>query len=548
MKFKSFTNAALLMLAITFAGPVTGEAAEYFVDQSNAAANDQNAGTEAQPWQTITKANETLMPGDTVYIKAGKYSTYIAPKNSGTATGLITYRNFGTDAVTITEAAYGILLDGKSYIVVDGINFTKLDRFMWLQNNANRNTISNCSFRFARKIGWSGSKIYRNSSYNWVHHNTFSDYGKYTNQDIGSVLDIGNEGSAADKSNYNLIENNTMFHGGHHVIGVYGMFTVVRSNYFHNEIWSNGHGDRAVYLHGFAANSGRNLIEGNRIAYSAKPPDNFGAAGMSLDSSYNIVRGNSFYNNNLAGITMSSSPGYKQSPRYNRIYQNTFFNNGLNQNSGVGQELMAGIGMASYGGPGKIERNAIKNNILHSNPRVYGTKNVSLKDQAIAGNWEEAGDPLFVNATETYDPSDAALPDLHLQAGSPAIDKGAFLAQITSAAGSGTTFQVDDAGYFMDGWGIVQGDTIQLLGTEQTARITKVDYKTNTITVSSDITWTQSQGIALAYQGAAPDIGAYEYQINGDPVAAAPPAPADAPAAPAAESTTDSRGSLFRLF
>lgn len=512
MKFKFLTKAALLVLLITAACPAVGIAAEYYVDNNSAAANDQNPGTETQPWQTITKANEALMPGDTVYLKAGTYSSSIAPKNSGTATGLITYKNFGTDAVTISEAAYGILLDGKSYIVVDGITFTKLDRFMWLQNNANRNTISNCSFQFARKIGWSGSKIFKNSSYNWVHHNTFSDYGRYTNQDIGSVLDIGNEDSASDLSNYNLIEDNAMFHGGHHVIGVYGMYTVVRNNYFHNEIWNNGHGDRAVYLHGFPANSGRNLIEGNKIAYSAKPPDNFGAAGMSLDSSYNIVRRNTFYNNNLAGITMTSSPGYRQSPKYNRIYQNTFFNNGLNESPGAGQELIAGIALANYGGPGKIERNAIKNNILHSNPKVYGAMNVSLKDQFIAGNWEEAGDPLFVNAVEKYDPSDATLPDLHLQAGSPAIDKGAFLAQIVSANGSGTTFQVDDAGYFMDGWGIVQGDTIQLLGTAQTAVITSVDYQTNTITVSSDITWTQNQGIALAYQGAAPDIGAFEYQ------------------------------------
>jgi hypothetical protein len=35
--------------------------------------NNANPGTEAEPWQTITKANQTLAAGDPVYIKAGTY-------------------------------------------------------------------------------------------------------------------------------------------------------------------------------------------------------------------------------------------------------------------------------------------------------------------------------------------------------------------------------------------------------------------------------------------------------------------------------------------
>lgn len=36
--------------------------------------NDSNPGTESQPWRTIQKAAETLVAGDTVYIKAGTYN------------------------------------------------------------------------------------------------------------------------------------------------------------------------------------------------------------------------------------------------------------------------------------------------------------------------------------------------------------------------------------------------------------------------------------------------------------------------------------------
>jgi hypothetical protein len=46
----------------------------------------------------------------------------------------------------------------------------------------------------------------------------------------------------------------------------------------------------------------------------------------------------------------------------------------------------------------------------------------------------------------------------------------------------------------------------------QRARITSVDYAANLITVDRVLTWTQSQRISLAYEGAAPDLGAYEFK------------------------------------
>jgi hypothetical protein len=87
------------------------------------------------------------------------------------------------------------------------------------------------------------------------------------------------------------------------------------------------------------------------------------------------------------------------------------------------------------------------------------------------------------------------------------------LTTIISASGSGTVLTVADAGYFLDGWGIpgVVGDQIQILGTSQKARITNVNYDMNTITVDTTMTWTQGQGIVLAYVGSAPDAGAFEY-------------------------------------
>ena len=494
---------------------VVSEAAGYYIDTNNPSASDSNPGTASLPWKTITKANQTLVAGDTVYVKAGTYTSYIAPSHSGTASNPITYRASGSDTVTVQNASYGILLDGKSYITVQGINFYNLDKFLWLQNGANHNVIAHCHFDLGRTIGWSGSKIYQSSSYNWVHDCQFSKYGNFTTDDIGSILDIGNEESATDISNYNLVEDSLFFHGGHHILGLYGAYNVIRNNYFHNENWKNGYGDRNVYLGGYPANSGHNLVEGNQIAYSGIPPDNWGASGMSLTTGYNIIRLNRFYYNNLAGIGMGITSSYYSDVVYNKIYNNTFLHNGFNMSNGP-DPMTSAIGLAVYSGSHIVKFNAIKNNLYYDHYQVYGTSQVSLNDQVIANNWDgdKQGDPKFVNASKTLgDPMNADLPDLHLQASSPCIDKGSSLTTITSPTGSGTTLTVADAGYFIDGWGIagVNGDDVQIVGTTQKARITNVNYQTNTITVDTTLSWTQGQGLALAYAGSAPDVGAFEF-------------------------------------
>jgi hypothetical protein len=502
----------VMMLALTISIPT--QARDYYVDQNHSAADDSNAGTMDHPWKTIKKANATLVAGDVVYIKRGTYTSYIAPAHSGTSEKRITYRNYGTDVVTIRDAPLGISLDGNDYITVQGINFTNLDKFLWLQNGANYNIIAYCNFDQARTVGWSGSKIYENSSYNWVHHCRFSKYGVQINDDVGTLIDIGNEDSITDLTRYNLLENNTLYHAAHHLMGVFGMFNVIRNNRFHHERWtgSGPFGGRNLMLAGYSVNSGWNLIEGNDIGYSAPPADAWGAAGMGLTTGYNIIRKNRFFYNDLAGIAMTLAIEYVADIVHNKIYQNTFMRNGWNPNRP--DAMTSAIGMERYAGSKIIKYNDIKNNLYYSHFQVYGVgKGVSLDDLTVSGNYngDASGDPLFVNATTTPgDPMDSSYPDLHLRSGSPAIDAGTYLTRVVSAGGSGSSIQVEDSRYFMDGWGIVAGDRIQLFGTSQKATVTAIDYATNTLTVDTPLTWKQHQGVSLVYEGAAPDAGAYE--------------------------------------
>ena len=287
---------ALAALAIWLSTPVGTAAATYYVDGGNPSAGDSNPGTAASPWRTIGKANQTVSPGDTVEIKQGTYNEPVIPRTSGSATQRITYRNFGTDRVLITETTRGIVLAGKSHITVQGIDFYRLDGFLWL-DNANNNVIAYCKFDQMRNSGeWAGSRIQAGSRSNWVHHCQFSNWGYYTvDDDFGCTLDIGDEYSTTDQTSFNILEDSVLFHGGHHVLGVYGSFNIVRRNYFHNENWSSDRGNRNLMLHGYDSNSGNNLIERNRISFAGLPPDSDGAAGMGLITKKNIVRFNSFY-------------------------------------------------------------------------------------------------------------------------------------------------------------------------------------------------------------------------------------------------------------
>lgn len=89
-----------------------------------AGGSDENPGSEAQPWATITKAAQTLSAGQTVLVKNGTYGgVYI--NRSGAPGQSITFKAFPGDTpkIDITEInSTGFTLEGASYIVIDGFD------------------------------------------------------------------------------------------------------------------------------------------------------------------------------------------------------------------------------------------------------------------------------------------------------------------------------------------------------------------------------------------------------------------------------------------
>ena len=90
--------AALLVLIL----PNLNYATEYYVHKSHVQASDNNDGTDINhPWKTIDKANQTLLPGDKVYIRKGIYQEVIDPHKSGSIGNKITYTSYQNEKVIL---------------------------------------------------------------------------------------------------------------------------------------------------------------------------------------------------------------------------------------------------------------------------------------------------------------------------------------------------------------------------------------------------------------------------------------------------------------
>ncbi len=468
---------------------------DYYIDLKNG--NDSNDGTSIQtPWRTIRKANSILEAGDIVYIRAGTYEGTISPSNSGSPGSYITYKRYQNERVIITNVSRGVSLEGKAYIIVDGLTLSGGDdtsrtihEFVVIDNSSHHNIIRNCEMEYCS--GWDGIAIAGGSKYNKILNNIIKYCGEEEPpfpDDSGDLILI--------RSDNNLIEGNDLSYAGHNLINIYdGQYNIVRNNTLHS-LW--GRCLALVYRSLGDPSNKYNLIEKNKIAYATHYHDNsYPNPGMQSCQPHGIIRFNEFYNNFGYGLNLfCTEPGEAS---FTKIYNNVFYKNGYNDRDLDKEGLTIADGYYSKD-PSELRNVCIKNNILYNNkkPGIF-FDNGDPNKHDVAGNLE-SGNPEFLDESNY---------DFYLKANSLCFDQGAFLTH-TVSSGSGTSIKVEDAGYFCDGFGLVQGDLIQLEGQTQTARITKVDYSNNTLTLDQSLNWYSGQGISFAYKGFAPDIGAYE--------------------------------------
>lgn len=517
--------------------------------------NDANPGTSPdRPWQTLNKAARELRAGDTLLLRGGTYRTgnFFQPANSGTSDNPITIKAYPNEVPVITGAptynAYFMII-GKSWITIDGLHFvdTTGGTLIWT-DSASRLLIRNCSFS---SHGGDDMINIARGGYNRIENNTFDTTGDPSGPGAGDHIYIRG-------SDYNIIQGNYFKKAGHYAIDTihYDAETsdhnIIRDNTIEQH-WGGGIG--------LIMGSTHTLVERNRIAYSGEEVTSYPKVGIQVAAATNVVRNNlivktsaSPFRDHGMAVYAYTFAGVRQHARDNRIYNNVIYKSGrsavaMNQKDGSVNTRNKFLNNVFYfnsvGGPAQewappgnyylyVETyhayadnkwpsfpngNAFFNNLMLHATSAGDFPNedpVIFYDHENWGHslaWVQSTYPAAFKGNVSRNPMfvDAERDNFRLRVGSPAIDAGAHLAR-TSAAGTRTTaVPVDDAYFFTDGFGLVQGDVIRI-GANAPVRVTGVDYGTRTLTVSGPVSFRSGDFVDMPYAGSAPDMGAFEHQ------------------------------------
>ncbi|HBG07223.1 MAG: hypothetical protein A2075_09595 [Geobacteraceae bacterium GWC2_58_44] len=526
----------VLVLSMILGIASTSQAKNYYVDAKRG--SDSAKGNKRSPWQTVARVNEATMPaGSTVHFKAGRsYGTAVLNAHSGSDGSPVTYTSYGTGA---KPKLGGFNAAGKSHLKASRLSLSAATTVVNL-TNASHVEVDDCDIKCTATEWAPAVTIQSNAHHNRIINNTITQ-----SQAKNDTINL--RGNA----DYNLIAGNKIdISGIHCAIGLEGHtgggtadYNIVKNNVI------TGHKGGGALI-ALQANSNRNLIEGNVLSGDSTMSEHCGTnpharhqTMLKLVSMNNIVRNNIIKNypcKDSLGLDMGA---YTYGGFNNIATGNHVYNNVITGVSVGGTPLHLG----ENGTGGKTFNNTFKNNIIYNNggtwyqtrddgswPRASSSQqmkiqvSLNVRDNYFVNNIfykSDATNILWVNnAYASVAQAQSWKPDLfwgNLQAdplldpksqrplaGSPVKDAGASLTTITSASGSGTTITVDDAYYFSDGFGIINGDNVQI--NNQLVAIKAVNYATNTLTLARSISWTEGDAVNLPYSGKAPDIGAFE--------------------------------------
>ncbi|MDJ0927438.1 MAG: hypothetical protein QNJ73_07280 [Gammaproteobacteria bacterium] len=351
--------------------------------------NDAAPGTEAEPWRTIEMANATLLPGDTVYLKAGTYDDPIRPHRSGTDhDNRITYRAFGDGDVVLRnfdgpdETRAALALSSRRYISVSGRSEMDEDdvRRIKLVNQGPQvpsmgnvcagegNIVENISFQC--QSGASGSCNYGFAFCLpwWQIADQPTRYNVLRNCEFVGASNSSGDASTftedlvrlSGNAQFNLIENNILTNANHTVLyldsdGRDDSFNVVRNN----SIYNPNHTALSIF-----DDSDGHLIENNDLRGAAETTNPDTTFGNSLQVGFgeSIVRYNTIYEGCISDCSFAISGGLaggvgeffvNPTLTQNRVYNNTI----VDQPSSL-------IALSTFGDPGDLGDSVYVNNIF----------------------------------------------------------------------------------------------------------------------------------------------------------------------------------------
>jgi uncharacterized protein YjdB len=443
----------------------------FYIDggTGNDAADGLSAATA---WRTLGKANAVARAGDLFLLSGTFTNQLIHPTQSGAAIAKIVYRSKPGATAVISGGVYQAIvwIDGPvSHIVVDGLEL--------------RNEVTAISLRYGANNIWLRNLYIHDIGSVGVHLITATD----NRIEDSRILRVGSEAANTGEgifiqngANRNRIVRNTISYVGHGAVWVSYQNAaeatsddnVLESNDFSNP-WASGIG--------MNGKSNRTIVQCNKIHDTANGTGlNYARAGVEVEGDGNIVRFNEIFRSGATGLTIQgrTGAGFVQNATNNRVYNNTFWENG--RGSGGAESVQM------FQSDGNVQNNVIENNIFWNDTGLlYGTR------YAMAVDLYHANNPW---------PSGSANGNIVRNNIFPA---GQSLLLIIRSGIPNETFTVAQAQAAFAGWaGSLQADPLFVNEAVGDVHLLSGSAAINVGRIIAGI----------PYLGVAPDIGAYERQ------------------------------------
>jgi parallel beta-helix repeat protein len=390
--------------------------------------NDNNPGTEALPWRHIQKAANTLIAGDSVFIKAGRYRERVTVQNIGTVNNYIVFTKYQNDEV-----------------IIDGTNANGTNIVWWNWNGlfdvSNKKYIKIIGLKIENSTFggiWAEDADHITIQDNYT-HNTFScGIGVWNsnniivdNNEVVLACNDGGEECISIANSYNCdIKRNHVHNNGSGLIGGEGIDIKAGSHdvQVHENLVHHLNNRTGIYADGWDTiyHTYNIDIYQNEVHHCKETGISVASEGGGLIEYINIYN-NLSRDNKYGGIEVGGwkHPGYTgPTPiKHIKIINNTSYNNGsydngwgfgININNAFAEDVIIRNNICSQNSSQMAIELILSGDVVDHN-LIDGDNSAA---NTVFGTNAIIGNPMFIDAISN---------NFHLQNSSPAINSGNML-------------------------------------------------------------------------------------------------------------------------